>query len=215
MHVHYLKCSCIGVLGYDAGYSSLIDYYALFRFSEHNSYQKVLRSKVARHIGSHLDALADNLGVDSRGFFADHPHNMKDAAAALLINWAEGNTGKTPIWSDLLKAMRESEMTKEANKLEEYLRGGVLGCWIHVFFHCVWSINAPNIMQHIPSYSIVSDTVWELQSIDSEAIRSISVQYQSVFYLTRDNGSPLFHYPAQGFSVVSTSPVIYSTSFLS
>ena len=94
-------------------------------FTEHDIYQKILRNMMARPIGLHLNALADNLGVDSGGFIANHNHNMKDAAAALLNYWAEGNAGRTPLWSDLLEAMRESEMTKEANELEEYLRGGV------------------------------------------------------------------------------------------
>ena len=95
---------------------------------------------MARHIGLHLNALANNLGVGSGGFIANHPHNMEDAAAALLIHWAEGNTGKTPIWSDILKAMRESGMAKEANELEDCLRGGVCVCGVCVCVCvcCVW-----------------------------------------------------------------------------
>ena len=83
---------------------------------------------MASHIGLHLNALADNLGIDSRGFIVDHPHNTKDATAALLIHWAEGNTGETPIWSDLLKAMRESDMAKESKELEKFLTKGVYVC---------------------------------------------------------------------------------------
>ena len=99
----------------------------LLALTEHEKYQKILRNKVARH-ADHLRALSNNLGVDSGRFIANHPHNMEDAAAELLTHWANGNEGETPIWSDLLKAMRDSQMTREADELKEYLRGGVFGC---------------------------------------------------------------------------------------
>ena len=65
-------------------------------------YRKILRNKVARH-PDHSKALSDNLGVDSGRFIAKNPNNMEDAAAELLIHWANRNEGEMPIWGNLLK----------------------------------------------------------------------------------------------------------------